>query len=217
MKETYQSIGSSGTLPIAYIGVALIVWFVGAKLIGKSTSAPSTMLIMGLWDIVGGLTGMPVVMLFIGMFVIGLGGVFAKRDPKPTLAQKISTGGVILGCAAMITAMEADERITLTHDSITSSATGLSSSSKYRNGSLPRVGLRIDATRFTDQAYPRARPWYSWDIDRGDMPPRITVSGASYYWGPHGIITGDQLGKRICNWAGVKPVYDTYPRLTARN
>lgn len=114
MNETYQSIGSSGTLPIAYIGVAVIVWFVGAKLIGKSTSAPSTMLFMGLWDIVGGVTGMPTTVLFIGMFVIGLGGVFAKKDPKPTLAQKISSIVAILVCGAMIILMEADERITLT-------------------------------------------------------------------------------------------------------
>jgi hypothetical protein len=67
-------------------------------------------------------------------------------------------------------------------------------------GSLPRSGLRIDATGS------KGCDWYSWSTSSGyDFGPHL--AGYNIYLGPHGLIRGDDLGRRIAKWSGSTPKY----------
>lgn len=52
---------------------------------------------------------------------------------------------------------------------------------------------------------------YGWSVARANgsgMPNSFRSD--EIFWGPHGIVRGNQVAKRIADWAGVKPEYDTY-------
>lgn len=52
---------------------------------------------------------------------------------------------------------------------------------------------------------------YGWSVARANgsgMPSSFRSD--EIFWGPHGIVRGNQVAKRIADWAGVKPEYDTY-------
>ncbi len=76
---------------------------------------------------------------------------------------------------------------------------------------VPREGLRVDATGGPRGWY-TLRDWWSWTsfASNDELGPHI--AGSDLYWGPHGMIRGDDLGRRLAEWAGTEPRYRTYDR-----
>ena len=67
---------------------------------------------------------------------------------------------------------------------------------------IPKSGLVIDERRTKSWTDVRSKAW--WHTKSGqDYGPDI--NGSDLYWGPHGLIRGDDLGIRVAAWAGVKP------------
>jgi hypothetical protein len=80
--------------------------------------------------------------------------------------------------------------------------------SSKRLRSLPRTGLEVDSAQSVTDGQPY-RGGALWTVMYHDSPFTI-IWGKDLYWGPHGMVQGDQVGQRIATWANVKPKYETY-------
>lgn len=211
MNETYRVIGHTVNWS-ALLGFALVLpfivlfnWRAGkaqalllAKVLGCMATYFIAMIVLRIpFSIAMGL----------GLFGIGIGTILWSKAPKiqrSYFACAMCTMSLIF-TASMI--QLDDTRITLRDESIDSHFLD-------RNRSMPRSELRIVAIRRQDvlDLGPR-NLWFLESIKlRNDAPPltddefedRFTppVSGSTVYWGPHGIIHGDDLGRRIAEYSG---------------
>jgi hypothetical protein len=72
--------------------------------------------------------------------------------------------------------------------------------------SIARNGLTIHATGSPRQWW-QSRAFSSWTTYGPNETLGPDITGFAIYWGPHGLIRGDDLGKKLAEWAGTKPVY----------
>ncbi len=70
--------------------------------------------------------------------------------------------------------------------------------------SLPRKGLRFDVSPSRRGLF-TMRDWSNW-TSRSGHEMELGFAGNVVYWGPNGLIRGDDLGYRLSRWAQVKPL-----------
>jgi hypothetical protein len=150
------------------------------------------------------LVNLPMEWLYGGALIGGGLGVFLSKVPDLHRPFRWGFAAMCIAMGAcfvfMATAIGPD-RIVLTESTATySSATTKST--------VPREGLRVHALRGSRGWWKvfNIRDWYSWSsFSSNDLGP--DVAGFDQYWGPHGLVRGDQLGKHLADWAGTQPIY----------
>jgi len=76
---------------------------------------------------------------------------------------------------------------------------------------IPRHALRVNVIR--QAPWFNIRPYGSWTTlykQAGLLRTGPSFAGFNIYWGPHGLIRGDDLAMHFAKWAGVTPVDKTY-------
>lgn len=71
----------------------------------------------------------------------------------------------------------------------------------------PRDGLEVHALS-SRWRWLMGQSW-SWTTFGSNHELGPHVSGSDYYWGPDGLVRGDDLGQRLAAWAGTEPEYST--------
>ena len=140
---------------------------------------------------------LPVAWLVALLFAVNIFGFSFLLSRKPLFVGSAISLVVVPTILLAFAPME-DERITLRSDH--AEFTG------WRDGKIDRVGMRI--TRAVRKRFLGSRPGSTWTSRAGDEPgPHVT--GFGWYWGPNGLIYGEDLGHRIAEWADTTPVvYD---------
>lgn len=204
MIETYTSVGTDSSWVVVFMSVAPV--FISCARYKRGQRFPIWPSILPVvYTLVCSLIGIPVEWIIAGGCVgVGVSCAFSKHE-KATPALKIvlalsfvgaGFGWVWLGKATNFKVMLSDSKVTFTEFS--------------RPGSVARSGLRISVIQHDGGLH--IHPWGSWssfsDRDqRSQLGPGF--SGFEIYWGPHGLIRGDDLAVHFAHWAGVVPTVMT--------
>jgi len=201
MTETYTLVGHDPMWVAAIIPVPAVLLTLWMR--RKYKSPP-----LNLWK------SLIVVAYFFGCTMAGIpmewtiaGAFFAAtliilisfRTKMPRLWMSLTLSAMFAFCGLMLLFMQPAilrERMTLSDSEVSFSHFGESST-------VPRSGLRIDTTGPT-HAWFETRPSSIWNSmsDRQEGPRFL---GSSIFWGPHGLIRGDDLALHFARWAGVTP------------
>ena len=209
--ETYLSIGDESSWVMAVLGVAVLAGVGIAYATNRQKPKGfASMMALGCWYTLAGLTGIPSSIMFFVTCCLFIPTVFAKERPMPSFQRPLFVV-VVLAMATFSFWIEVEQRITLTDHDIRSVGAGLGRSYRYNEGQAPRLGLVVQAD--AEHVSPELRPSYFWHLStRGVVQEQIhspRIDGSAYYWGPHGLIRGDDLGKHVAAWAGTTPDYKT--------
>jgi len=169
------------------------------------------MFVLAIWYVICGLLGLPIVILFAVTFFIAPSAALLNKQIKTS--QRIVTAAFLLVIACFMCFMEGDERIVLADNEFRSTPTGFTKLSGYHfdEATFPRNAVEVSAFTFPHSVWFGFGPQWGWDVDTHGM--RTTYfSGHDYFWGPHGLVRGDTLGKHIADWSGTKPTYKHYER-----
>jgi len=216
MTESYQSLGQSCGLLMAYLGSAFLLlsalrWlFAGSspEKRHRAVSIGGRSLLLGAWFVLCGLIRLPISVFFGGFIWVSIAAALLFPGAKAPLFR-LSTvlAGVAIAAAvsALALATFGDRKITLTDDKIIQVPTGLSSHKRSFFGQATRVDLHVDATVYEPIKWIDSKPFVEWYIWSGPkMRDEVILIGSTSYWGPHGLITSDELGEHIAAWAGVQ-------------
>lgn len=147
---------------------------------------------------------MPYSIWMPGLIVVSMASVFLrpKNSPAMSLKAKIIYASitVIAPIGFFLYMMNLFEhRIVLSESTV-------SDTEFHRTINVPRVNLRVHATTTKQTRWIfNGRSW-SWTTYSGDdVGPGIM--GNEVFIGPHGLLSGDDLGRRLAKWAGTEPVY----------
>lgn len=217
MTETYQSLGNTASPAFTYIGVASLVLgsiltYANRNRFGAPLTRWSFICLMSLIIIVCGVFALPVAFTYV---VIGMSGLFSflfsRHDNNVTpkmrnLTLVVSSLTTVL--FIFMGYMFADQKIILNQDSVTSIPTGMRSRHTEWRTMLAKSGLHVDATVYPGTPLIQRDPWIDWKLANGDTDrSRFYLHSGVIYWGPHGLISADQLARRIASWASIQPNY----------
>jgi hypothetical protein len=204
MSETYTLVGNDSSWIVALMPVpAIIVYAIKRRKTGQPFSVLT--LIPVAFFFVAALVGFPMEWILAGACIgTGIGFQFFPKIGAPW--KRFAMGGAffVIGCVYLSICRIEYSRLVLEDSGVKFDWIG-------RHDAVPRSGLRINVVG--PQRMPwDIRSWGSWTSFHGrEVGPSIT--GFSYYWGPHGLIRGDALGERLAQWANVKPSYQRPPSL----
>ena len=212
MTETYVSLGWPADWRL-YVPLGLFVIatpFVMnplAKRIGKPMSPMAWSQIgWGLWMVFGSLAALPLSWMMIPMpLCFGIAMLFPAKGIS-TL-QRLVMAPIFFALTWWFATMDIHhQKITLRSDRADVSETWRQSPQ-----TLPRNGLEVRVLHDVKTDEPGR---YGWLVDLADHsrigPMGIDFSSKDIFWGPQGMVKGNQLGNHIADWAGVKPVYENY-------
>ncbi len=216
MTETYRGVGTASGLAFAYVGVAFLI-AAGIAARADRLKPPTTprklpnrvlgLTLLGIWSVICGVWELPQMLQWVGF------GLFFPLIALHAPAEKDKPGSRIAAAVFLsltwlfwifVSWIEGDRTITLTNDAVASSPPSFSHRSI---GSAPRSNLLADLTISPGDWFMSPKPWTQWHFQTGSSTTEngIYVDGNQWYWGSHGLVTGDQVAKRIATWAGVAP------------
>ncbi|AIE83711.1 hypothetical protein OP10G_0343 [Fimbriimonas ginsengisoli Gsoil 348] len=121
---------------------------------------------------------------------------FILRDPE-SIFGRIALALFFFAVGALFVALPAGRnRIVLGESQVNFTYLG-------RTETAPRQGLIVHKT--PPHKWIDVRPWSSWTSFSGGNPGP-SLAGYDVFWGPHGLIRGDDLGEHLARWAGTEPV-----------
>lgn len=221
MEETYQNLGPeiSWTFgaAIALAAIIGVIWrsFRAKKLTIEPFQIGALVfgLVIALWP-----TPIPMVVAYPApILFIGIAAFFAKpKDEKVTKRRRMVVG---IG-ATVMSVVTFFLYLNLVTGSLVLDKNNVTWESSYRNGQVSREGLKVHATGGRN-AWHNNHQWWSWtsfsdkktDNPIDHLGPSLI--GFELYWGPDGMVTGDELGVRLAEWAGTEPKYRTSAELDA--
>lgn len=213
MTETYQSLGTTTPVFYAFLGAGFVaVAFVIALIrrIRRAQAFPAqvvNLLGIGSWLIISWAILLPMFLSWIGFGIGPLISSIFKITPSPTKLRKVPDFVVLVATAAVLvdfTLWVGDRRITLTANNISVVGTGAMAHRRDFRGVVAKKDLYIDVTDYGADFF--QKDFVEWRIGYMKKSANdIYILGNTTYWGPHGLITSDQLGKRIAAWSGVAP------------
>jgi len=225
--ETYVQIGTAPSWISVFMLMPALLVNVAMRWFGKQRP------VLGWWH--GAILALWVPLAFSGipdswLMCVGILGVaawcaffwdpfpkaqLAKRHKSDVLEKQLPIyaklkpwvrGGVALVTAVgavLITVMQTNELRT----AITFGPAGVSCSRFFGSSKAARAGLEVDVST-PEKSLFDIRPWRSWSSHNG-MSDGPFFASNDVFWGPHGLVRGDELGKRLCTWAGVQPTNRT--------
>ena len=138
------------------------------------------------------------------------GGIFLAFLPTKMISPKwkypilarltMITSGALLGCISAAPQLFFKDQVTLGEANTTFTQLG-------RTATIPRGDLEVDAMKGPHHFW-SGRPWMSWTFFSGEGKTRQLgpdFTGFMLYWGPHGLIRGDDLARHVARWAHVTP------------
>ena len=205
MQETCVSIGNEAPWVVAAAQMAVVAGIA----IGRSVriGKPSITIVEGAflaWNAVVWLLSIPDSIWWPVLIAISLVGVLTMAKGPRTLSPRAK---VVIGVLAVVAPVgfflfmfnSFEHRIVLGDSQVQQTIFG-----KVRQA--PRIGLRVYTTGSTRSSWLDNRPWSSWSSIAGDeFGP--SLAGFEVFIGPHGVIRGDDLGRRLAQWADTTPVY----------
>ncbi len=213
MTETYQSVGSAAPTFYAILG-PLILLFVTVMYLRRGKMKvqinPKRYVLiacMGVLCILCGLFDLPIALFWLGFVITMISSTaLAAKDPVPK--QHSTTSSLVTYCFLglvwlFVAWIQADRRITLTADTITETF----ARHRFKSTSGSRSDLHVlGNVNPPDAWWLDNAPFTEWQIWSGpSQADSIYIIGQTWYWGPHGLITSDQLAHRIADWAKVQP------------
>jgi hypothetical protein len=204
MNETYTQVGSDSSWIVAFMPVPAVITFSVLTWFNKAKRKPSAWLLVPvLYFLVAAVIGIPMEWIFAGAC---LGGAVATLMVKTTgnLLVRSIFAVIFLAISVQFTQMYriGYSKIVLRDSQVRYDSIG-------RKDVAPRTGLAIHCIGPQKEPWD-IRSWGSWTSFVGSgstekLGPSIT--GFSYFWGPHGLIRGDALGEHLAKWANVVPTY----------
>jgi hypothetical protein len=211
MTEHYVSLGGAADwhfyLPMGL--AAAIFPFIVKRFISESGRELNPMqwwmVPWGLWMIVGSFLGLPQMMmtgampLFLALAMLVPGP--KEYSAKMPLLARAASFIVFLAMGWWTCRLEFGRSVIVLGP--------VQGSFKLHAHSQPRLVSRsglVTATHFVRGGKPDGSD--TWDVMHKDWP-YADFQGTEVFWGPHGMIRGDQVGQRIAAWAGVQPKVDT--------
>ncbi|MCH7904404.1 MAG: hypothetical protein IH944_07530 [Armatimonadetes bacterium] len=209
MDETYTSLGLEASwtfgAAIALGSIVGVIWqSVRAK---KLTIQPAIIgafsigLVLALWQ-----TPIPMLWAIPGLSTIGAIAVFFMKHKNMKNRVGMGVTGIAVSVALFFIMQSMFTGVVVLGDENVTWDSWVDDS-----GHVPREGLRVHATGSPKRWYGN-RQWWSWTIysDSATTPSERLgphLIGFELYWGPDGMVTGDELGVRLAEWAGVEPRY----------
>jgi hypothetical protein len=210
--ETYRSIGleMSWTLGAALIlgtGVSLLFRFFRDRKLSINVTdwvVSGIGLLFALLPIpIPTTVAFPLLLLvLVGPFLVQ-----TKKDPRfPKWYRTGTAVFMVVGAIGLFFFLLAnfDSSVTLRGDSVQFTEFG-------EMRTVAREGLEVHATGSPRDWYSN-RAWWSWTSYAAGDQLGPHVMGSEMYWGPDGMIRGDELGRRLAKWAGTEPKYRFYER-----
>lgn len=201
MEERYKLVGMglSGIAWLFPIALEFVVLFILRRR-GKRPIPPRIGLYAAPLFVSGAILAPPIEVFFI--FIFGAAFIQIARSAPRKQAIPISIAGVLI-LSLFVGVMQSmhDEWMVLRSNEV-----------EFRwiekTETVDRQGLVVHETGHRRRWW-ETRPWSSWTTYSGEkLGPGIT--GFSWYWGPNGLIRGDDLGNHLAQWAETKPVYSIY-------
>lgn len=200
--ETYTAVSPDATLGFLVSPLILAIALVWQKVTGRRSKFVSRSSAgIAIWALVSTFFRAPMVLQFVGLVAIPAIGILVSPGKSPSIAFRLPFALGLIALALGQVLIYRDDRITLHDDSVSYRSAG------DQDRSVPRAGLRLHALGGEPRWFD---PWgtYSWTTySKGTPGPYL--SGSMCYWGPHGLVRGDDLARHLADWAGVKPVYQT--------
>jgi len=197
MSETYTTVGSEmGFLVLAGpLTVLLILGLVRGMKEIKTVYTPIVgIMLFGLLAIA---INVPMEWYLGIMFVAtGLYMVISKKLANRYARFGLAAYMAVMGVIVILVPTRFSSQLVLDNQNV-------SFRNNRRTESLPRTGLEIHQGRLSQIL--GLKPSSSWTTFSGDnLGPDI--NGSMIYWGPNGLIRGEDVGRHFAAWAGVKPI-----------
>ena len=207
MTETYVNLGWGADwhfyTPLGLVVAAFPFFFRAvARRAGKPTN-PTMWAVLGwgVWMIIGSLAGMPQ-----GWMMIGMPLAYAVSMLFPTTT--IPGWYRLLAIPVFIFIAWCMAKIGTNRQTIVLGPNSGEYSEAWRSSpmTLTRDGLTVRALHNVDNDPPGR---YGWIVERNEALG-LHFDSKDIFWGPHGMVKGNQLGNHIADWARVKPIYENY-------
>ena len=211
MKETYTLVGTDPSWIVAFMPVPAVIILLAARWKRKERPVFTWGLLAPVvWFFVCSMLGIPMEWILAGACMGGGLGLAVLPHLKVTLRQRIVFAVVYigLGVSFVVLGTARHEKIVLTDSQVTVAESGGAES-------VPRQGLRIIVIQ--KKPWFNIRGWGSWTSFSSAPRPHLlgpNFTGFDVYWGPSGLIRGDDLALRFAHWAEVVPKVqsgDRYP------
>ena len=204
MTETYTLVGTDSSWVVAAMPLpAILLSGFMRKRMGQKPAFGWKPWVFVVYAFLAAVGGLPQEWIFAG--ACWMGGLGILLFPTPTIPPIMRYGFFLcfglLGIPFLLMSRIRNDQLTLNDDSATYRWLG-------RTNTVPRSGLRISVI-LNDQKF-MIRRWGSWTSRLGkDSVLGPSIVGFDYYWGPHGLIRGDDLAANFARWAGVVPTIQT--------
>lgn len=184
----------------------LVAGLIFQKITGRNSWLVSSFAIWAsVWIPASLILRLPMFVQNMGLFgFAGICLIYLHPDKQPKRPVRVLFALTLCVAGASTAFIFMNEKIDLSADS-----------ARYRyadkDESVPRNEMEVHALGGESRWFD---PWgtYSWTTYSGHrLGPHI--DGGTYYWGPSGLIRGDDLGRKLASWAGTKPVYQTRQEL----
>lgn len=154
--------------------------------------------------IVGTLLSLPLSIVMVLIWLSQAVAILVTKQIKP-LVGRIAVTAFFAAIATLFFFLFADQKIIIRGTEISSEPLGFMPR-MYNDGPdvVDKRGLEIHALGGHELLL--GPDWYSWTLyNSHNHGPHW--AGYTRFWGPHGPIRGDDLGKYVGKWAGVQPEY----------
>jgi hypothetical protein len=147
--------------------------------------------------------GIPMTWIIGGACLAGATYIVIWKGPLGSLKVRLGLAATyLLLCGAfwILGKSGVTTRVVLNDSSVSSDFLG-------RTSSVSRQNLRFTVIRRSP--WFNIRPWGSWTSFSGNGKTEKlgpSFAGFDVFWGPHGLIRGDDLGAHMAKWAGVVPI-----------
>ena len=199
MEETYTLVANQVPRTVWIFGLLAVAVIVGFRRL-RGMRPPMTWPLYGVAVFfgVGATVALPVEAMILSLPLGSL--VLAIRMGNASLPLRVAnaTCGLIFWGMAWITYRANSEIQFVLQDKQTSSHWGWD-----RPDIAGREGLVV-TQKPTQSAWWLPTPWSDWQMSPGEVD-NPSMGGSGIYWGPNGLIKGDDLGRYIAKWAGTTP------------
>ena len=201
MTETYTLVGYDPSWIVALMPVpALAVLLAKGRRTSTLLRQKWTYLAIVAAFLVSSLIGLPSEWIYAGaclVMAVYLALMSRAKIPESKLRWTLACFFVGIGVVfAGMTPIGFPQTIVLTEQSATENWSLDTTTAARKGMTVTMTGLH--------RPWFNIRPWASWSFESGQsLSPGI--AGFDLFWGPHGLIRGDDLGKHVADWAGVTP------------
>jgi hypothetical protein len=200
--ETYTLVGMdlSWTTVAAYAVVSALMLLIPK--VRRNRNLIKLDLSCLVWLVLCLIVNLPISWAFAGLMIIMMSwSLVVSRAKTPRWSMVLGAMAAVGVAGGFIWTMQSIgyERIVLEDTRVSFDQFG-------RSEEIQRDGLTVHATSGA-RGWWNTREWQSWTSFGTHDRLGPDIAGFNLYWGPHGLIRGDDLGKRLAEWAHTKPVY----------